>query len=254
MLHVYEKPVADVSIKKSATFEQYVEQASKEVEKKAKAGIVSFTRKIRGYMETHQIRDIRIHATTVMGNTIDRMKEISNIYNPNLIVLGTVGRREASDSVLAGVANEIIRGLAIPVYAIPGPRTSRDFEKVNILYATDFNEKDNTSLNQLLKIVEFLDKSITCIHIDTAHNPAKKERLNELNAFLEKDYGQHDIQCRLIEDEDVYHGIKQYADQNDINLISFTTQKRGIFEKLFKPNLFKKILQEANLPILIFPS
>jgi hypothetical protein len=26
------------------------------------------------------------------------------------------------------------------------------------------------------------------------------------------------------------------------------------FEKLFKPNLFKKILQESNLPILLFPS
>lgn len=254
LLHVYEKPTADVSIKKSATFEKYVKQTSREMEKKAKTGLIAFNQKVKDYMKSHQIEDIRIHCSTVMGNIIEKIKEVSNLYQPNLIVLGTVGKREASDSVLAGVADEIIRGLAIPVYAIPGPRAPKDFKKLNILYATDFNEKDNTSLDQLLKITEDLEKRVTCIHIDTAHNPAKQERMNELNVFLKKDYGQHDIQCRLIEDEDVYHGIKDFADRNDIHLISFTTQKRGIFEKLFKPNLFRKILQEANLPILIFPS
>ena len=78
--------------------------------------------------------------------------------------------------------------------------------------------------------------------------------MDELNVFLKKDYSQHEIYCQLIEDEDVYHGIKDFADRNRINLLSFTVQKRGIFDKLFKPNLFKKILQESNLPILLFPS
>jgi len=254
LLHVYENPVADVNIKKTATFEDYVEQKSKEIEKKAKADIVAFTHKIKDYIDTHKIKDVKVHSSIVMGNIIRRIKEISKIYKPNVIVLGTVGRKEESKSVLAGLANEIIKGLEIPVYAIPGPPTYKDFEKVNILYATDFNEKDNTSLNQLLKIMEPFDKRITCVHIDTAHNPLKKERMDELNKSLKEDYSQHEIYCHLIEDEDVYHGIKDFADRNSINLLSFTTQKRGIFEKLFKPNLFKKALQEANLPILIFPS
>ena len=71
---------------------------------------------------------------------------------------------------------------------------------------------------------------------------------------LKEEYGAHHIRCQLIEDEDVYHGIKEFAARNQINLLSFTVHKRGIFEKLFKPNLFKKILQESNLPILLFPS
>ena len=125
---------------------------------------------------------------------------------------------------------------------------------MKILYATDFNEKDNKSLERLLKVVEPFDKQLTCIHIDTAHNPTKAERIVELNTQLKKEYAGHDIQCRLIEDEDVYHGIKDFASQNKINLLSFTVHKRGIFEKLFKPNLFKRILQESNLPILLFPS
>jgi len=254
ILHVYENPISDVHVKETATFEVFSTNLYLETEKKAKAKIIALTQRIKDYMITHGIHDVKVHSSTIMGNIVRRIKGISSLYKPDLIVLGTVGKREKSDSVLAGVANEIIKGLGIPVYAIPGPFNHGDLEKMNILYATDFNENDHTSLDQLLKIVEHFEKSITCIHIDTEQNPVKDERMDELNTFLNEEYSQHEILCRLIEDEDVYHGLKNYADSNRINLLSFTTRKHGIFKKLFKPNLFKKILQEANLPILIFPS
>jgi nucleotide-binding universal stress UspA family protein len=254
ILHVYENPLTDMGVKESATYERYAIHMVKEMEKKVKEDIVAFTRKIRDYVTSFGIEDVNVYSSTVMGKTVRRIKEICKVSRPDLIVLGTVGKREDESSVFAGIANELVMGLDIPLYAIPGPFTLEDLEKVNILYATDFNEKDNTSLNHLLEIVAAFDKRITCVHIDTAHNPSKQERMDELNKILQKEYSQQQISCRLIEDEDVYHGIHSFAEQHGINLLSFTTQKRGIFEKLFRPNLFRKILQESNLPILIFPS
>jgi nucleotide-binding universal stress UspA family protein len=254
VLHVYENPIDSSRIKRSSTFVDFEDKVQKDREREAQAGILAFTQNLKDYIITHSIKDVKVHSTIVIGKVVRRIKIISKIYKPDTIVLGTVGRREESKSIFAGVANEVITGLEIPVYAIPGPRSSKDFEKLNILYATDFNERDHTSLNQLLKITEPFDKRITCVHIDTEHNPAKREKLVELNEFLQKDYSQHKILCRFIEDKDVYHGLKKYADKNKINLLSFTTRKRGIYNKLFKPNLFRKILQESNLPILIFPS
>lgn len=254
ILHVYENPVQDVNIKRSSTFEDYVEEAQKDVEMKATAGIVEFTRNIRDYIGTHGINEVKVHSSVVMGDSIGGIKKISKSYKPDVIVLGTSTGDEETGSILASVADEIIKGLEIPVYAIPGSYNVLDLDKMNILYATDFNEKDHTSLDQLLAIMELLEKRINCVHIDTAHNPSKKERMDELNDFLEKEYSQHDIQCSLIEDEDVFHGMKEFTDNYNINLLSFTSKKRGLFEKLIRPNLFKKILQEANLPILVFPS
>lgn len=254
LLHVYANPIEDVNLKSSASFEHYTFHVLKDEEKRAKSDMVDFSNKIKEYMDAQKITNVKVHSSIVMGNIIRRMKALCKIYQPDLIVLGTAGKRDKSQSVFTGVANELVMGLGIPVYAIPGARPAYDFEQVNILYATDFNDKDNTSLNRLLQIMEPFEKQITCVHIDTAHNPAKEDRIDELNDFLRKEYGQHKIQCRLIEYADVYHGIKDFADSNNMNLLSFTIHKRGIFEKLFMPNLFKKILQEANLPILIFPS
>jgi len=254
LLHVYEDPVTDMSIKESATYLSYLQSAIRETENKAKTALVDFMRKMKTYMENQEIDNVRIHSSMVMGNIVGKIKAISKVYKPDVIVLGTIGRKEDSKSVFAGLARLLISGLDIPLYAIPGPVSKNDFEKVDILYATDFNEKDHRSLEQLMKIVEPYEKKITCIHIDTAQNRAKVERMDELNLQLKSLYPETEIKCWLFDDTDVFHGIKDYADQHQINVLSFTVHKRGIFEKLFRPNLFKKILQESNVPILIFPS
>jgi nucleotide-binding universal stress UspA family protein len=254
LLHVYPDPISDLRIKESATYMDYLSSTIKETEKRAKSGIVDFTYKIKSYMNSQNISGVPIHSSLGMGNIIDHIKGVSKKYNPDVIVLGTTGRREDSRSVFIGLANSIISGLNVPVYAIPGACSPEDFNQVRILYATDFNERDHNSLERLLRIVEPFNKQVTCIHIDTEHNPAKIERMEELNTQLKLDYSEHDIRCQLIEDEDMYHGIKDFAFKNQVNLLSFTVQKRRIFEKLFKPNFFKKILQESNLPILLFPS
>ena len=252
ILHVYENPIVDVGVKESATFEAYALHLRKEMEKKAREGLIAFTQRMKDYMEAEEIEHTRIHSTVSMGNILGIIRKVSETYQPDLVVLGTVGKREAPRSILAGVADEIIKRLNIPVYAIPGPFSKAYFEELKILYATDFNESDNNSLNRLLKIVEPFETSITCIHIDSSRNPSSESKMNQLNQMLKKEYGQYRIECCLIEDEDVAHGIKEFAEKNHMNLLSITTQKRGIFETLFKPNLFKKILQESNLPMLIF--
>ncbi len=254
LLHIYPDPISDLRIKESATYLDYLKSTLKETEKKAKSGIVDFTYKMKSYMDFYGISDVKIHSSLAMGDIIGHIKGVSNKFNPDLIVLGTEGRRDDSKSVLSGLAGSIVSGLDIPVYAIPGPCSPEDFDNIRILYATDFNEKDHNSLERLLKIVDPFEMEITCIHIDTAHNPAKQERMDELNLQLKIEYGKHFITCQLIEDDDVYLGLKDFASRNHIKLLSFTVHKRGIFEKLFKPNLFKRILQESNLPILIFPS
>lgn len=254
LLHVFKNPVSEVKMQSNETYEHYINELAREEERRAKEEMVAFTNRIRKYIADLGIEGVFIHCVLAMGNIVEIMKEISRNYHPDLIVVGTKGRREGTSSVFSGTARELVTELGIPLLAIPGPRPLDDFEKLKVIYATDFNENDHTSLNRLLLIMESFNKQITCIHIDTEHNPASEDRMDELNGYLEREYVQHDIQCRLIDDQEVSQGIKDFAASTGANMLSFTIQKHSIFEKLFKPNLFKKILQEASLPILIFPS
>lgn len=254
LLHVYRNPVSDLKLQSNETFENYIFDLAKEEERKAKQGMIAFSGRIRNYMKEHDIDEVFVHSVIAMGSVVRTLKDICRSYKPDLIVLGTQGREDEKTSVFGSVARELVNDLEIPVFAIPGPRRPQDFEKLNILYATDFNENDHSSLNRLLVITEAFKKQITCVHIDTAHNPANEERMDELNEFLKHEYGQQEIRCRLIDYMDVGEGIRDFAESTGANLLSFTIHKRGIFEMLFMPNLFKRILQEGGLPILIFPS
>jgi nucleotide-binding universal stress UspA family protein len=254
VLHIYENPVQDMHIKRTSTYEDYIKEIHDEAESKASSQIIAFTEKIRDYKNTREFEEVKIHSSVDMGDPIKKIRKISKDYNPDFIILGTSPETNGSENKLAGKAHEIIRSLDVPVCAIPVTCKAEKIERMNVLYATDFNEKDHTSLNKLLSILKMPQKSISCIHIDTAHNPSSKERMDVLNEFLGLEYSEHDIRCSLIEDRDVFHGIKEFASKYNINLLSFTSRKRGIFDKLTKPNLFKKILQDANLPILVFPS
>ena len=254
LLHVYRNPISDLKLQSNETFENYIYDLAKEEERKAKDGMVDFTNRMRDYIKEQEIKDVFIHSVIAMGNVVRTMKEICRSYRPDLIVLGTQGREDGSNSIFGNVAKELVNDLEIPVFAIPGPRPAKDFDKMKILYATDFNENDHSSLNRLLMIMESFTKQITCIHIDTAHNPANEDRMDELNDFLKREYGKQDISCRLIDYVDVSQGIKDFAESTGANLLLFTIHTKGIFEIFFMPNLFKRILQEASLPILIFPS
>ena len=181
LLHVYPDPISDLRIKESATYLDYLKSTLKETENKAKTNMVDFIHKMKAWMESQKIKDVKIHSSMVMGKIIGQIKGISKKYKPDVIVLGTIGKMKDSKSIFSGLANAISSGLEIPVYAIPGACSPADFEKINILYATDFNEKDHISLERLLKIMEPFDKQIACVHIDTAHNPAKNDRMDELN-------------------------------------------------------------------------
>jgi nucleotide-binding universal stress UspA family protein len=254
LLHIYRNPVSDLKMQSNETFENYMFDLAREEERKAKQRMIEFSGRIRSYMKEHHIDEVFVHSVIAMGSLVRSLKEICRNYKPDLIVLGTQGREEERTSVFGSVARELVNDLEIPVFAIPGPRRPQDFEKLKILYATDFNENDHSSLNRLLVITESFNKQITCVHIDTAHNPANEERMDELNEFLKQEYGQQEIRCRLIDYVDVSEGIRDFAESTGANLLSFTIHKRVIFEMLFMPNLFKRILQEASLPMLIFPS
>jgi len=102
-----------------------------------------------------------------------------------------------------------------------------------IIVPTDFSKGSEHACYYAIHLAQKMNAEIKLLHV--YENPVADLSIKETATYQ-------------------YRGIKDFADRNQTNLLSLTVHKRGIFEKLFKPNLFKKILQESNLPILIFPS
>jgi len=136
---------------------------------------------------------------------------------------------------------------------IPKSATYQDIKKINVMYATNFNEADNSSLNKLLNILASFDKEIYCVHIDVHDDKYQQSKVDKLNQVFKKEYSKHKIVCKVFESSNIINGFDKFVEENNINIISFSKSKRPLLYKLFRSSNLKKLVLTEKTPMLIFP-
>lgn len=177
-------------------------------------------------------------------------------FQPAFIVMGTREREEGSFSFPGSVTRKIIKKATVPVLAIPQKSVYRGIQYFSkVLYATDFDEADFKSLRTLITMMRPFDIRIYCVHIATDKaNAYDKVKMDELKKHLEEGYDEFNVTCDIIEHDDIVEGLEDYIGQHDIDLIALTTHKKGIIERLFNPDIAKKMLYQTHIPLLLFQS
>jgi len=61
------------------------------------------------------------------------------------------------------------------------------------------------------------------------------------------------VDFELIKGKNAAEAFKGYITGRNINLFALTMHKRGLLERLFNPSLTRKMLSDADIPLLIFP-
>ena len=81
----------------------------------------------------------------------------------------------------------------------------------------------------------------------------EKAKAKKLDDLLKNEFRNLNIQFSLVENDEVAKGIRSFAAQNGIDLISLSKMKRSSFYKMFHHNLLGKIVLAQNVPMLIIP-
>ena len=215
--------------------------------------MLEFSNNLKKHIPVENLLKVKIHYSLLKGRPENVIVNISERYKPDLIIMGPKGKGEKKGAFIGSVTTKVIEHTKFPVLTIPKSATYQMLGLINIMYATDFNEVDNTSLNKLLDIVSPFDTKIHCIHIDIENDPLKQGKVDELNQFLKKEYSKYNIQCKLFESSDVIKGFEDFIGKNNIDWISFSNPRRTLFYKIFHPNKLKKMVSTSKIPMLVFP-
>ena len=186
-----------------------------------------------------------------IGEVIQVIKSVSEKYKTHLLILTPKGQRDKNNIFMGSVTTKVIENTKFPILTIP-KNASLPKHQLNIMYATNFNEKEHDSLNKLLNILEPFETEIHCIHFETENNPLKKEELSDLNKMFKTKYDGINIQCDLLESKDLLQGFEIFIKENDIDIVSFSSPKRTLIYKTFNTNKLKKMISACKTPMLIF--
>ncbi len=190
------------------------------------------------------------------GNAVNAVLLEAEEYNPGIIIMGTRGSELEGLRSFGSFTSQIIDKSPIPILAIPSGYDSQNIDSPKrILYASDFNHTDFSALNRLSTIANPFNSKVFCVHV--AEQKIKKEDellMLELRKYLFDVLGEVNIECGLLESDNMQEGIEKFIISRNIDVLALTTRKRNLLQQLFSPSITKKFLFQSNIPLLIFQS
>jgi nucleotide-binding universal stress UspA family protein len=255
LFHTYYSPAFDLIELAGAvqTQSQLREEVTTNLEDSEKETMEGFILGLREYVRENCLPAIRFSYDITPGVPEDEIIRFSESYVPDLIIMGTKGKGTGMGSIMGSVTASVINRIAYPLLAIPEKYTFVGEKNVkNLLYVTDFDESDFLTLRSLILLTDQLDLDIHCVHIGDDPKSWDRVRMDGLMDYFRRAYGKTQVDYSFISQKNLLYDLDELIRQKSINILSLTAHRQTIVDKLFKPNITKKLFYHTSIPLLVF--
>jgi nucleotide-binding universal stress UspA family protein len=219
-----------------------------EMKRQAEDNMKAFKNEVTEVIEASGVKGVELTSTVTGGDPEWEIKDICKRITPELIVMGTRG--EGKKAFLEGsMADKIMSTAEIPVIAVPD--AIHEAKLKNIMYATNFSDKDHEYLKMLAKVFDDPKMCFHVVHFELKGIPARDIRMMEaLQHAAERDIPDREIKFHLMDSDKKSESLKTFVDDKQIDLIAFIAHKTNLFQNLFSNQIHKKDFFKLELPML----
>lgn len=256
LLHVFNSPVVDmIPFTDAASIQIDVDISYQILQKNAKEQLLKFFSKLRKYADENGMEKLKLGYSLREGFASYGIIDMCRRYKPGMIVMGTKSQGFRSTELVGSVAAEVVRDTKTPLLVIPEHASLKDLSEVkNVLYATRFDDADYTAIRKLVAIVSGFNVNLVCANVsDDPENPLIQAKMSSLKTYIKKVVKKVEVDFDIIKGKDTAEAFKGYISGKNIDLLALTMHKRGLLERIFNPSLTRKLLSDADIPLLIFP-
>lgn len=175
-------------------------------------------------------------------------------FEADLIVMGTAGEESLSRNLFGTITTKMAEEVKVPVLSVPQQAMTQALTRV--LYATDFDSADAQAIADLQQFLAPFNPHILCLHITYgAASEQDHEKLRQLQTEVESLRTAGNIRYTLLEGStDVADTLEDFVAKELVDLLAVTNHERSFFYSLLHPSLTRKLLLEAEVPLLVFHS
>ncbi|ANW96000.1 hypothetical protein AXE80_06770 [Wenyingzhuangia fucanilytica] len=170
----------------------------------------------------------------------------------SLIVMGSHGVNHQHSTFLGSNTEKVVRNSKIPVLIVKDELKNVDFK--NAVFVSDFKME---SVNAYLKAKDFFNlinvkPTLLFINKPDGGFVSTAEMKYRFENFLMKADGNLDNLKYFANYDDytVLHGVKYYADENNIDLIAIPTHGKSSISKFFNQSVSLDIANKSSYPVL----
>jgi len=168
----------------------------------------------------------------------------------DLVVMGTKGASNFIDKLMGTNTYDFIKIAPCPVLAIP---TNAKFTGIkHIAYGSDFETEETVFLHQLFAFAEPLHSEVSIINI-LSEKQLNLYSDNQVVSDIAKHFPKKNYNILQIQEPDVIVGLLEFSKENKADIMAISIHDRSIFENIFHNSISKKLLNQAELPLLTLP-
>lgn len=185
------------------------------------------------------------------GFTDIQILEESEKDNIAMVIMGTPQHHTLYRQLLGSSSLKILNHGEIPVLLVPN--NTAYFPIKNIVVGASYEGHKHFKSSWLMKIARKLKARLHFIHVVKEKN--HQERLmfkgykKEMDEQLQKELK---YSFKLVEEESVDQGLRNYRQSNQADLIALRRSKKSSWDHLFSENVSKEMAMETSVPLLVY--
>ncbi len=195
-------------------------------------------------------KKLEVHYEVQEGVAADSIAAYAEDKEMDMVIMGTKGASGLEEVLLGSITVSVIDKVDIPVFVIPENSEFKGLKQ--IVYATDFDDKDTEVIDTLQHLGEYFESEITCLHVNT--DPALTYADDLSMNMLKRNYfftPVNQINFKILTDKKVERGLEEYLTENEVDLVVVTPKERKFIEKLFHKSMTKKLAFHSKIPVLV---
>jgi hypothetical protein len=167
----------------------------------------------------------------------------------DMVVMATTGSHGILGKFFGTVSSSVAKNAGCPVLLVPPNVRYKPFR--NILYASNYESADTAAIENLILFSNQFEGNIHFVHIERR----SIKGLNVADVVFDGTMGKLETQPNIIFDTiqstSISHGLKLYAEENNIDLIVMVTRHRNIIDSWLHRSKTKQMIMEVERPLLV---
>jgi len=224
-----------------------IQKGLEEMAENAQKSIEELTKEVKSEID----KDLATDVTTEVGVPKFIVEELVDEDKVHMVIVDS--KEDVSFWEQNSNNMDIIYDVNCPVWVIPFESVYKPYNKV--VYATNYKEEDINTLKQLVSLTKPYNPEIVALHITDSTEFEEKVKTTGFSDTVKSKTGYEKIAVEALlerKNDNVSELINDYSKDIDANLITVLKENRHFLERLFKSSATKKLIKEAQLPVLVF--
>ncbi len=197
------------------------------------------------------VKNIELDFKLSLGPVTDEILYLCESLEPGLVVVGMKSSHDLAQAILGSTCTHLIQRLEFPLLIVPENAKYRGIR--NIVFASNFEENEASTIDELMEFAFLYDALIHCLHIHTEYSVEDLESKEAaMKSRFKDDIIMHRLELEEYEDVDTLSGVNHYLESNKADMLAMLTHKRGFWGRLIHGSQSRKMALKTHIPLLIF--